>query len=80
MRDEMTEAAIRAALEACRPYLQQDGGDVELVRYEVETATAEVRFLGACAECPLVLMTLRAGVERWVQLQVPSVRRLELVK
>ncbi len=79
-RDEHIERAIGAALQECRPYLQRDGGDVELVRFEVETATAEVRFHGACADCPLVLMTLRAGVERLVQLRVPAVRRLELVK
>ncbi|RMF32897.1 MAG: NifU family protein [Chlorobiota bacterium] len=80
VRDEETERAINAALEECRPYLQQDGGDVELVRYEVETQTAEIRFLGACADCPLVLMTLRAGIERFVQLRVSAVRRMELVR
>ncbi|MCX8050291.1 MAG: NifU family protein [Chlorobi bacterium] len=78
-RDESVERAVIAALEECRPFLQQDGGDVEFVRYEVETATAEVRFVGACAQCPLVLMTLRAGIERLVQLRVPAVRRLEQV-
>ncbi|MCX7929404.1 MAG: NifU family protein [Chlorobi bacterium] len=79
-RDEQIESAIRATLEHCRPFLQRDGGDVEFVRFEVETSTAEVRFLGACATCPLMLMTLRAGIERWVQLHVPEVRRLELVR
>jgi Fe-S cluster biogenesis protein NfuA len=79
-RDEALERAISDALAECRPYLQRDGGDIELVRFEVETATAEVRFTGACAECPLVLMTLRAGIERLVQLRVPQVRRLELVR
>ncbi|GIV53718.1 MAG: NifU family protein [Candidatus Kapaibacterium sp.] len=74
------EGAIRAALDECRPYLQRDGGDVELVRFEVETATVEVRFVGACVQCPLVQMTLRAGIERLVQLRVPAVRRIELVK
>jgi|DewCreStandDraft_5_1066085.scaffolds.fasta_scaffold01134_22 Fe-S cluster biogenesis protein NfuA len=79
LRDEETERAIIAALEECRPYLQQDGGDVELVRYEAETQTAEIRFLGACAGCPLMLMTLRAGIERFVQLRVPAVRRMEVL-
>lgn len=80
VRDEETERAICAALEECRPLLQQDGGDVEFVRYEVETATAEVRFTGACARCPLSIMTLRAGIERLVQLYVPHVRRIEQVR
>jgi len=79
-RDIETERAITRALDECRPHLQVDGGDIELVRYEAETQTAEVRFLGACSDCPLVLMTLRAGIERLVQMRVPSVRRLELVR
>lgn len=79
-RDIETERAIARALDECRPHLQVDGGDIELVRYEVETQTAEVRFLGACSDCPLVLMTLRAGIERLVQMRVPAVRRLELVR
>lgn len=80
VRDQETERAICAALEECRPFLQQDGGDVEFVRYEVETATAEVRFTGACATCPLSIMTLRAGIERFVQLYVTHVRRIEQVR
>lgn len=72
--------AIEVALAELRPYLEQDGGDLEFVRYEEETQTAEIRMLGNCKKCPMHLMTFRAGIERYVINKVPEVRRLEEVK
>lgn len=54
------EFRIRAVLKKVRPYLAEDGGDVEFVRFEEDTGVAEVRLLGMCAECSLSIMTLRA--------------------
>jgi Fe-S cluster biogenesis protein NfuA len=71
---------IHAALDECRPYLQADGGDVEFVRFEEDTRTAEIRFLGACVGCPMSVMTLRAGIERILIRRVPEIRRIEQVK
>lgn len=71
---------IQAALEECRPPLQEDGGDVEYVRFEEATRTAEIRFLGACAHCPMAIMTLRAGIERVLLHRVPQIRRVEQVR
>lgn len=70
---------IHSALEECRPYLNVDGGDVEFVRYEEETRTVEIRFLGACVTCPMSVMTLRAGIERILIRRVPEIRRIEQV-
>lgn len=73
------EESIKSALEECRPYLQEDGGDVEFVRFEEETQTAEIRYLGACKNCCMSIMTLRAGIERVIIRRVPEVRRVEQV-
>ena len=70
---------IESALAECRPYLQEDGGDVEFVQFEESTRTAEIRFSGACEECPMSLMTLRAGIERVLLKRVPQIRRVERV-
>jgi Fe-S cluster biogenesis protein NfuA len=69
---------IRQSLEVIRPYLQEDGGDIELVSVAAD-GIVEVRFLGECAGCSLAIMTLRAGVERSLMLAVPGIRRIELV-
>ncbi len=73
MKDE-----VQKALNNIRPYLQADNGDVELVDVS-EDGIVKVRLLGACKDCPLSVMTLRAGIERAIMREVPSVRRIESV-
>lgn len=70
---------ILKALEAMRPYLQADNGDIELIDV-TEQGIVKVKLLGECKECPLSVMTLRAGIERSLMKQVPGVRRIEAVK
>jgi Fe-S cluster biogenesis protein NfuA len=72
------EEKIERALTIVRPYLQRDGGDVQLVRMRPE-GIAEVRWEGTCRICPMSQLTLRAGVERVLMKEVPEIRRVEAV-
>lgn len=76
---EATFALLHNALQDVRPYLQEDGGDVELVSVSPD-GIVEVRFLGECADCSLAIMTLRAGIERTLMLACPELRRIEMVR
>lgn len=67
---------IQKALNNIRPFLQADNGDIELVDI-TEDGIVKVRLLGACETCPLSVMTLRAGIERAILNEVPSVKRIE---
>lgn len=69
---------VRKSLDAVRPYLQADGGDVELVRV-TEDGFVEVKLTGSCLACPMSRMTLRAGVERRLLKDIPEIRRVEQV-
>ena len=69
---------VQNALETIRPYLKADGGDVELVKV-TEEGIVEVKLTGACTNCPMSSMTLRAGVERALIREVPGIRRVEAV-
>jgi Fe-S cluster biogenesis protein NfuA len=80
MNTEQVIVKIQAILDQVRPYLQADGGDIEFVAYEDLIGVVEVRFLGQCAQCPMQLMTLRAGVERWLLAGIPSLKRIEAVR
>ncbi len=71
---------VEKALESLRPYLMEDGGDVEFVRFEPETGVIEVRLLGMCSRCPMSMMTLRAGIERYILRAVPEAKRVENVR
>lgn len=75
---EAARRTLTEALEKVRPYMQEDGGDVELVSVSRD-GIVEVRFLGECAECSLAIMTLRAGIERTLMLACPGLRRIEMV-
>lgn len=74
-----TEQAINKALSEIRPYLMEDGGDVELVRFEEETRIVEIRLLGNCKSCPMSGMTLRGGIERYILSNVPDIKRIEAI-
>jgi Fe-S cluster biogenesis protein NfuA len=72
-------AGIEESLTRIRPYLKEDGGDVELVRVS-EDGIVEVRLLGSCKVCPMSIMTLRAGIERALMREHEGVRRVEQVR
>ncbi len=69
---------VQAALDKVRPYLQGDGGDVELVEITAD-GVVRVRLTGACKGCPMSQQTLKGGVERMVLKEVPEVKRVEAV-
>jgi Fe-S cluster biogenesis protein NfuA len=63
-----------------RPFLQQDGGDIELVDWDAQSGAVKVRLQGACGTCPSSIMTLKFGVERRLMEVFPAeVRSLDLV-
>ncbi len=72
-------AKVNLALEQLRPHLQADGGDMELVEITQE-GIAYVRLLGACSDCSMSAMTVKAGLEEAVKKMAPeivSVRPIE---
>jgi len=77
---EEIQAQIQIALDNIRPYLQEDGGDIEFVAFEEASGVVELRFLGACRTCPLSVMTLRGGIERVLLTSVKQIKRIESVK
>lgn len=72
------EAALRekieAVLERIRPYIQGDGGDIELI--EVVGRSARIRMVGSCAGCPSSLITLQMGIERMLREEIPEFEEL----
>ena len=73
------EIRINKALEDIKPYLREDGGDVEFVSFDDLAGIVYVRFQGNCVRCPISIMTLRAGIERYLLTEVPGLKRLEQV-
>ena len=63
------------ALNRVRPYLQNDGGDIDLVEI-TDDLTVKVKLTGACHGCPFALQTLKAGVEQAIMQEVPEITKV----
>ena len=70
----MDPLRIQAVMDRLRPYLQADGGDIELI--EVVGKTARVRLSGKCAGCPSAHLTLHVGVEMAIKEEIPEFEEL----
>ena len=70
---------VAKVIDKIRPYLQRDGGDIELVEVLPETHRVKVRLQGACHGCPGATMTLKMGVERTLREEVDPLITVETV-
>lgn len=72
------ENQIKVILNKIRPYLQQDGGDVEYVSFK--DGIVYVRMLGACIGCSSIDATMKDGIEALLLEEVPGVIGVELAE
>lgn len=64
---------IEKVIEAIRPAIQADNGDVYLRDVDEATGVVSVELVGACVSCPASTVTLKAGLERIMKDRVPGV-------
>ncbi len=57
-------ANLTELIDLIRPAVQSDGGDLVLLRADVESGMIEVQLQGSCSSCAVSSTTLQAGVER----------------
>ena len=70
------EKKIIEEVEKLKPYLQNDGGNIEYVKFE--DGKVYVKLTGACAGCSLIDVTLKEGIEEILVSEIPEVK--EVVK
>ena len=78
LNKEEISGKVNEAIEQLRPFLHADGGDMELVEI-TDDAVARVRLLGACSDCSMSVMTLKAGLEEAVKIMAPEILSIEAV-
>lgn len=59
-------------LETMRPFLNADGGNVELIDIENDKIV-KLRLLGACSSCEMSHMTMKAGIEEGIKKAIPQI-------
>ena len=68
------ENRVIEILNILRPFLINDGGDLEFVKYE--NNIVYIRMLGACAGCFMLDTTLKDGIEAAIMEEIPEVKEV----
>ena len=76
--DKILISKIESALQTMRPFLEADGGNMELVEV-TDNYIAKVKLFGACSSCHMSTMTLKAGIEEAVKRAVPEIIAVEAI-
>ena len=72
------EAKVNVVLLELRPFFEADGGDIQFVEI-TDTGVLKVKLMGACSDCSMSLMTLKAGVEEAVKKIAPEIVSVEAI-
>jgi len=75
MTAEELQKNIEKALDEIRPFLQNDGGDINLVSIE-DGKVVKVELQGACVSCNVNQMTLKSGVEMTIKKYAPQIEQV----
>ena len=67
-----TEEKIKEIIEKLRPFLINDGGNIEFVKFE--EGIVYIRMMGACANCQMMDLTLQDGIAAAIMSEVPEVQ------
>ncbi|MBQ2870357.1 MAG: NifU family protein [Bacilli bacterium] len=70
-----TESKIKEIIEKIKPILQNDGGDIEFVKYE--NGIVYVSITGVCMHCHMLEYTLE-GIENSIKEEIDEVKKVEL--
>ncbi|MBQ6477693.1 MAG: NifU family protein [Bacilli bacterium] len=77
MSDNLVQTKIISLIDKMRPFLLNDGGNIEFVKYEDHIVY--VRLSGACEGCPLIDVTLKDGIEEMIVSEIPEVKEVKLI-
>ena len=69
---ELTEENVLKVLEELIPYIEADGGYLQLYEIEYETGYVKVKLGGACSTCAMSAMTLKQGIESKLLNDIPD--------
>ena len=74
MNKEEIETKIKELIEKMRPFLINDGGDIQFIEYKDKKVY--VQLTGACQECSLIDVTLKDGIEEMIKSEIPEVEEV----
>ncbi|MDH5367888.1 MAG: NifU family protein [Cyclobacteriaceae bacterium] len=69
---------IEKSLDKIRPYLEADGGNVKVLEITTDMVL-RLELLGACGNCPMSTMTMKAGIEETIKRDLPELKEVEAI-
>ena len=75
MSSEELKINVEKALDEIRPFLQSDGGDINLLSID-DDKLVKVQLTGACTSCSVNQMTLKSGVEMTIKKHAPQIEKV----
>ena len=74
MDENTLNKKVQDALSEIRPFLESDGGNIELV--SISNDVVKVKLLGNCVNCSVNQMTLKNGVEMTIKKYAPEIKEV----
>lgn len=74
MNNEDLNQKIKLIIDKINPYIISDGGNLEFIKYEDKTVY--VKLSGACADCGMLDITLKDGIEQLIKNEIPEVENV----
>jgi Fe-S cluster biogenesis protein NfuA len=75
MSSEQIKKNVEKALDEIRPFLESDGGNINLIAIENDSLV-KVQLIGACSSCSVNQMTLKSGVEMTIKKYAPEIQEV----
>ena len=72
------ENKIKEVIDYLRPFIMNDGGNIEFVKYEDNIVY--IKMMGACSNCEMLDLTLKDGIEAAIKEEVPEVLEVINIK
>ena len=69
-----TEKQIKNIIDKLKPFLISEGGNIEFIRYQDNVVY--IRMMGACANCEMLDLTLKEGIEASIISEIPEVKEV----
>lgn len=77
MQKDEIKLKIISILDRIRPFLINDGGNIEFIKYEDNIVY--VKMTGACADCSMIDVTLKDGIEEIIINEIPEVKEVKTI-
>ena len=68
------EEKIIEIIDHLRPFLMNDGGNIEFIKYEDNIVY--IKMMGACSNCSMLDITLKDGIEAAIKSEVNEVKEV----